>query len=65
MINFCLTKLLDQIHLHCKERPTTIELFGFLRCREVEITGEVTGRAPIPELIVGVTQNGETDINLI
>ena len=26
---------------------------------DVEITGEVTGRAPIPQLIVGVRQNSD------
>lgn len=31
--------------------------FDNFREGDVEITGEVTGRAPIPQLIVGVRQN--------
>ena len=33
--------------------------FENFREEDVEITGEVTGRAPIPEVLVGVRQNSK------
>ena len=60
---------INKYNINCTITPTArlaeyigpqYNMMWFLRCREVEITGEVTGHAPIPELIVGVTQNGET-----